>query len=123
MPGDAAYSFDLVANAIAPPGAEIVDELVALAQSLEHQNMGAGQITHVNVIADTGAIRGGIVGAEDGDVFTLSERDLQRERNQVRLRHMVLSQIAGGSRGIEIAETGVAQAVNAVKPGEHLLDQ
>src|SRR6266849_4319337 len=36
---------------------------------------------------------------------------------------MVLAQIAGGSSGVEIAEGGVPQAVDAVKPGEHLLDQ
>src|SRR6266436_6163674 len=75
----------------------------------------------MNVIADAGAIGSGIVGAKDGDVFALSEGDLQREGNQVRLRHMVLAQIAGRSRGVEIAQTGISQTVDAVKPGEHLL--
>src|SRR6266436_7960343 len=113
MPGYTANSFDHFANAISAAGTEIVDELVALAQSIEHPDMRAGEIAHMNVITDAGAIRGGIVGAENRDVFALSERDLQREGNQVRLRHMVLAQIAGGSRGVEIAEGGVPQAVDA----------
>src|ERR1700738_44090 len=122
MPGYAANGFDHFANAIAAAGAEIVNELVTLAQSLEHKNMRAGEVAHMNVITDAGAIGCGIVGSEDRNVFALSERNLQRKRNQMRLRHMVLAKIAGGSRGVKIAEARIPQAVDTVKPGEHLLD-
>src|SRR6266436_8692983 len=81
VPGYAANGFDHFANAISAAGTEIVDELVALAQSIEHEDVRAGEIAHMNVITDAGAIRGGIVGAENRDVFALSERDLQCEGN------------------------------------------
>src|SRR5260370_51233 len=122
MPGYAANSFDNFANAKAATRAEIVDELVALAQRVQDQNMRAGQVTHVNVVTDAGAIRSRVVGSEDGDVFALSERHLQRKGNQVRLGHMILAQMSSGSRRVEVAEAGVVQAMDAVKPGEHLLD-
>src|ERR1700719_4292732 len=113
MPSYAASGFEHFANAKAATGPEIVDELVALAQRVEHKDMRAGEIVHVNVVADAGAIRGGIVGAKDRDVFTLPECDLQREGNQVRLRHMVFAQITGGSGSVEIAQARISQPVNA----------
>src|ERR1700738_3209447 len=112
----AANGFYNLANAKTAAGAKIVDELVALAQRIQHQNMRAGQVAHVNVITDAGAIRSGIVGSEDGDGFALSERHLQRQGNQVRLGHMILAQMAGGSRRVEIAEAGITQAMDKMKP-------
>src|SRR6266849_5133863 len=108
-------TFDNFANAKAATGSEIVDELVALAQRAQHQNMRAGQVTHVNVVTDAGAIRSWIVRSEDGNVFALSECHLQRQGNQVRLGHMIFAQISSGSRRVEVAEGGVAQAMDAVK--------
>src|SRR5216683_4471564 len=35
---------------------------------------------------------------------------------------MVFALFSGGAGSIEIAETGVAEAVNLVEPGEHLFD-
>src|SRR5438309_426261 len=123
MPRDAANGFNHLANAKAASGTEIVDKLVTLTQSVEDQNVGAGQIAYVNVVANTGAIGRGIICAENGDVVALSECYLQRKWNKVRLRHMIFAQSAGCSGSVEIAKAGVPQAVYAVEPGEHLLDQ
>src|ERR1700704_4593835 len=104
MSGYAANGFENFANAKSAAGTEIVDKLIALAQRVEHQNMRASEITHMNEIADAGAVRGGIVRAENRDIFALSEGHLERQRNQVGLGHMVLAELAGGSRGIEITK-------------------
>src|SRR5246127_3532062 len=75
MTGYASSGFDDFANAKAVTGAEIVDELVALAQRVEYEDVRAGEIAHVNVIADAGAVRRGIVRAKDGYVLAFSQRD------------------------------------------------
>src|SRR5258706_225869 len=123
MPRYATNGVDHLADAKAVPGTEIVDKLAALTQRIEDQNVRAGEVADVNVIADAGAVGRGIVCAEDGNVLALSERYLQRERNQVRLRHMILAKIPGGSRSVEITETRITQTVDAVKPGEHLFNE
>ena len=48
--------------------------------------MGLSKIDDVDVIADTGAVRGWVVVAEDGESFALTEGDLQDDRDEVRFR-------------------------------------
>ncbi len=123
MPGYAANGLDHFANAEPATGTEIVDKLAALTQRIENKNVRAGKIADMNVIADACAVWRGIVGTEDGDVLALSQRHLQRERNQVRLGHVILAKITGSSRSVEITEAGIPQSVDAVKPGQHLLHE
>src|SRR5260221_3764437 len=78
VPRHAASRFDNFANAIAAAMAEILDEVVALTQSIEHQNMRAGEIADMNVITDAGAIGSGLDGANDRVELSLLERNLQR---------------------------------------------
>ena len=92
-------------------------------QRLQRQKMSRGQIDYVNVIADAGAVARGIIGAENGNRFSLAQRSLQHQRNQVRFRLMCLSQIIRSARCIEISEAGIAQSVNAVHPAQHPLHQ
>src|SRR5438445_12818798 len=98
MPGYAANGLDHFANAEPATGTEIVDKLAALTQRIENKNVRAGEVADVNVIADACAVWRRVVRTEDGDVLALSQRHLQRERNQVRLGHMILAEITRGSR-------------------------
>ena len=58
---------------------------------LQRQQVRLGQVVDVDVVADAGAVRRRVVGAEDLDVRPLPERHLEDERDQVRLRVVVLA--------------------------------
>src|SRR5699024_9510111 len=47
---------------------------VALLQVLQSQEVGVDEVFHVDVVADTGTVLGGIVGAEEGQVIPLALR-------------------------------------------------
>src|ERR1700753_103478 len=63
---------------------QVVDHPVALIERLKGQKMRLRQILHVNVIADPGAVRCGIVLTESFDAVTPSDSHIKNERNQVR---------------------------------------
>ena len=48
--------------------------------------MRVGQVGDVNVVADAGAVGGGVVVAVDADGCAPAESDIENQRNQVRLR-------------------------------------
>ena len=50
----------------------------------------------MNVVADAGAVGRVVVGAEDHDALALPQRRLQTDRDQVRLRIMVLAETTTG---------------------------
>src|SRR5712692_1985965 len=72
MPSYAANSFDDFANAKTASGTKIVNKLVVLTQSVEHQDVGAGEVADMNIVADASAIRRRIIGPENRDVFAFS---------------------------------------------------
>ena len=45
--------------------------------------MPGGEVLHVDVVAFTGAVGGGIVATEDGELVPPPDRDLRDERQQV----------------------------------------
>ena len=90
--------------------------------------MRVGQVGDVDVVADAGAVGGGIVVAVDANGGASPERDVEDERNQVGFR--VVGFAAGDALGtfrragyVEVAQRGIAQAVNAIEPAEHVLDK
>lgn len=64
--GNALSGGDDLANAAADTVAEVVDAARRMIESLEDREVGDGEIVNVNVIADAGAVRSGVVGAKDG---------------------------------------------------------
>ena len=90
--------------------------------------MGVGQIGDVNIVADAGAVGGGIVVAIDADRRATPQSYIEHERNQMGFR--VVGFAAGDAIGafgspsdIEVAQRGVAQAVDSIEPPQHVLDQ
>ena len=74
--------------------AEVVDAVLSglrFAGGLQRQEVRASQILDVDVVADGGAVGGRVVGAEDFHGFSLPEGGLEDQRDQVRLRLVILT--------------------------------
>src|SRR5271154_1687673 len=123
MTGYAAYRFDNFAHAESPAVAQIVNQFLFSIQCFKSQKVRGGQVGDVYVIAHASAIGCGIVGSEDRKLFALPLSYFQRNGDQMRLRPVIFSVNARGPGGIEITQTGVAQAVDTMKPGQHVLDE
>ena len=121
MSGDAPRHFDHLAHAEALrhcPGCKSAGwDSGACSRACQGQQVRARQIADVDVIADTGAVRRRVVGAENSTMFGAAKGDLENPRDQVRFR-MVRFALVGTRRagGVEISQAGVAQAVNPVEP-------
>src|SRR5437588_2604258 len=83
---------------------------------LEPENVRLGQITHVNVVADAGAVRRWIIVAINFQYTTFAVNRLERCRNQMSLRVVNLADlstfISPGS--VEITKAHETQSVSAV---------
>src|SRR6266851_7027658 len=77
---------------------------------LERADMGIGDIEHVDVIADAGSVRCGIVRAEDIDTGQATASGVENPRNEMSLHAMMLAAFLGGSGSVEIAEGHVLEA-------------
>src|SRR5580658_6775524 len=78
----------------------------------------------MDVIADASAVGRGIVGAKNVDVWGAAESDFENPGDEVRLRLVGFALVrTKRSRRIEIAQAGIAQAVNLMEPGQHSLHQ
>ena len=89
-----AAGLDHFANAVAPPDAQVELQPMSRLQSFQGQQMGAGQIVDVDVVANAGAVGRGIILAEDLDLLPLPQGHLQHQRNQMRFRIVVFADVA-----------------------------
>ena len=71
--------------------------MAARFELFQRRHVGRGQIVDVDVIANAGAVGGGIVVAENLDTLALSQRHLQHQRNQMRFRVVVFANRAVGA--------------------------
>jgi hypothetical protein len=71
---------------------------------LKRADVGIGDIEHVDVIADTGSVRCGVIRAEDIDVRQATGGGIEYPRNEMSFHAMMLAAFLGGSSSIEIAE-------------------
>ena len=85
--------------------------------------MGGGQVAHVDVVADAGAIGGGIVAAIHLDRGPPAGQGLQHQGDQVGFRVVVLADVTGGvgAGGVEVAEDHAGLAVGGAEIGQQLL--
>ena len=86
--------------------------------------MRLAQIGHMDVVADTGTVRGVVVGTEHGDVRPKAGGGLQHQRNQMGLRLVALAQLTVGigAGGVEVAQAHRFQSVSHAVIRQHLLD-
>jgi hypothetical protein len=54
-------------------------------ERVESEDVGVGEVGYVDVVADAGAVGGGVVVAEDEDLFAASEGDIEDEGDDVGL--------------------------------------
>ncbi|OQB89156.1 MAG: hypothetical protein BWX86_02525 [Verrucomicrobia bacterium ADurb.Bin122] len=76
----------------------------------------------MHVVAQAGAVGRRVIGAEDLEVGAFAGGHLDRERDEVRLGIVVLTDgaVLGGAGGVEIAEGGEAQPVRGRERLEHV---
>ena len=86
--------------------------------------MGVGQVLHVDVVPDGGAVGGVVVGAEHRDGRHPAERRLHHQWHEVEGVGPVLADQAVGRRArrVEVAQAHRSQVVAGGVPGQHLLD-
>jgi len=77
---------------------------------LEGAEVGIGDVQDVNVIADAGAVGGGIVRAENFEMRNVAKGSVENARDEMSFDAMGLAAFGGRSGSIEIAEGGVLEA-------------
>ena len=83
---------------------------VLLLEVSQRPHVRTGQIVHMNVVADAGAVRSRVVGTVDLQLGRVRRGGGQRQWNQVSFGAVHLADLAAvvfavfGSRGVEIAE-------------------
>ena len=78
-----------------------------------------GQIGYMDIVANTGAIRSGIIASKDDDFRPLSQRHLQNDWDQVRLGKMIFSEFFRRSGRVEVSQRHIAHPTSAIKPMQH----
>ena len=93
---------------------------VGALQVVQGQEVGVDEILHVDVVPDTGAVLGGVVGAEEGELLPLALGHLEDEGDQVALRPVILADgaVVPGSGHVEVAQGAELEAVGQVAPLE-----
>src|SRR5262249_36628154 len=106
-PGHFSCGFDHLKHTETFSVAKIEDHLVTLTEGIESEDVRRGKIGNVDIVADAGAIVGGIVVAEYGDVRPLSLRNAQDDGDEVRLWLVGFAQTPRRAGCVEIAKAGV----------------
>ena len=70
-------------------------------------DMSAGQVDDVDVVANAGSVRSGVIGAKDVTALLLSEGDLEHIRDDVTHFTLALAPVFGGPGGVEISECDI----------------
>src|SRR5208282_5354819 len=91
---------------------------------LQCSDVRIGEIVDMDVVANAGAIGGGIVGAVNLQLSSVLGGGRNRQWNQVSLRIVELARLATfiGSRGVEVAQSHRAQSVRAVVSLERIFE-
>ena len=110
--GDAACGLDDLLHRKAGAVAEVVDHLFGLVERGECEDVGVGEVENVDVVANAGAVGSGVVVAEDEDLVTAAEGDVEYERDDVGLGLVSLAAVGQRAGDVEVAQRGVAQTVD-----------
>src|SRR6267143_4273950 len=77
---------------------------------LKSTDVRIGDIEYVDVIADAGSVRRGIVSAEDVDMRQSTASGIENPGNEMSFHAMMLAAFLGGSGSVEIAEAHVFES-------------
>ena len=103
---DLTDSGDEFAYRPAAAGAEIErDTFRTIEQGIERPHVSVSEITHMNVIAHTGAVCGRIIIAKNGEGFAFADRRVEQEGKHMSFRNVTLADLTVRIRAgsIEIA--------------------
>jgi hypothetical protein len=117
--GDAACGGDDFADAEAGAVAEIVDALVGVVEGAKDEEVRLGEIVDVDVVADAGAVGGGIVGAKNMDRAGGTKGGAKDVGDEMGFGVVVFRMAVPCAGSVEIAKDGVAESMNPVEPFEH----
>ena len=81
--------------------------------AFEREHVRAGEVVDVDVVAHRGAVARRVVGAEHLHVVADAGGGAQHERDQVRLRVVVLAERPAGAGDVEVAQRRRSQPVRA----------
>jgi len=85
--GDFQADFDHFLDGVASAVAQVVDHAVtAVQQGAQRQGVGRGQVADMDIIADAGAVRCGVVVTVDGDEFPLAKGNLEDDGDEMGFR-------------------------------------
>src|SRR5579871_3138223 len=92
---------------------------------LQRLHMRAGKIVDMNVVANARTVRRGVICPENLQGRTSSGRSAKRQRNQVRLRIVKLSDFAAlvCSGGVEVTQGDITEVIRPVVCLERLLEK
>lgn len=76
----------------------------ALNARAQRQQMGVNKVAHMDIISNTGAIRRGMVCAENEKGLVKAKGGLQDARNEMSFRIMIFAKSWGGACSVEVAE-------------------
>src|SRR5437016_2434535 len=77
---------------------------------LKSTDVGIGDIEHVDIVAEAGSVRRGIVSAEDVDMRQSTTGGIENPGNEMSFHAMMLAALLGGSGSVEIAEAHVFES-------------
>src|ERR1700687_1786111 len=89
---------------------------------LKSADVRIGDIEHVYVVADAGAVRRGIVSAEDIDMGQSSVGGIEDTGNEMSFHAMMLAAFLGGSGSVEIAEGHILESGGDLVIRQNLLE-
>ena len=92
-------------------------------EPVQRLDVGIGQIGDVDVVADAGAVGGGVIVAEQGQRRAVAGDRLHRQRDEVRFGIVELANLAigVGAGGVEVAKSYCAYPMRGTEIGDHLL--
>jgi hypothetical protein len=126
MAGHRADGVDDLAVGESGPVAEVVEAVFAGLDRGEREQMCRGQVGDVDVVAHAGAIRGGVVVAEEGQLLPLACGHQQGIGDEMGLRVVPLTpgptRPYQGPGGVEVAQGDRGQPVCRDVPGDRVLD-
>ena len=123
MTGNTARSLNYLTHGEALAITKVIDHAVFFLERRKRQQVGIREVADVNIVAYAGAIRRRIIGSVNPNTLPSAQRNVQDQRDQVRLRFMRFPAPSNRASDIEVTQAGVAEAVDAMQPGQHLLHQ
>lgn len=76
---------------VAPADPQVVEPCIAGPEGFHRGEMGGAKVFHMDVVADAGAVRRGVIGAKDRDLLPLAHGGLENHGNQMRFRIVVFA--------------------------------